>query len=246
MTTPDQQQPAENPVANRPVTPRPRSLRYRTLAVEVAETLRDMILTGELTSDTRMTQDELARTLGVSTMPVREALLRLAAEGFLDVSPNKSFRIVPTTREDVRDVFWIHASLAEELTWRACRNADAAFLSELRQLEERFLDSTRSGDPAGMGQANWEFHRAINARAEAPKLLRVLRSTLRFIPQTFYGLVPEWQGVSKHGHEAIVEAFERADCAAASRAAREHVSEAGEILIRFFTNSGYWAPPENE
>lgn len=226
--------------------PRPRSLRHRTLAIEVAETLRDMILTGELTPDARMTQDELARMLGVSTMPVREALLRLAAEGFVDVSPNKSFRIVPTTREDVRDVFWIHASLAEELTKRACLHSDAAFVAALRHLEERFLEATRSGDPAGMGQANWEFHRAINSRAASPKLLRVLRSTLRFIPQTFYGLVPEWQGASKQGHEAIVEAFEQEDCEAAGRAAGEHVREAGEILIRFFTNSGYWAPPENE
>lgn len=224
--------------------PRPRSLRHRTLAIEVAETLRDMILTGELTADARRTQDELARILGVSTMPVREALLRLAAEGFVDVSPNKSFRVVPTTREDVRDVFWIHASLAAELTKRACRHSDDAFTASLRDLEERFLESTRSDDPAGMGRANWEFHRAINAKAASPKLLRVLRSTLRFIPQSFYGLVPEWRGASKYGHEAIVDAFVRQDCEAAGIAAAEHVEQAGEILIQFFTNNGYWSPPD--
>jgi DNA-binding GntR family transcriptional regulator len=224
--------------------PAPRSLRRRTLAVEVAENLRDMILTGELRAGARMTQDELARLLGVSTMPVREALLRLAAEGFVDVSPSRSFSVVPTTRDDVRDVFWMHATLAGELTRRACAKAGDELLAELRDAEERFLDAKRPGDAAGMDRANWEFHRAVNVAAGSPKLLRVLRSTLRFIPQGFYGLVPEWGGASEHGHEAILEAFASRDPEAAGEAAARHVEEAGEILIRFFTNSGYWTRPD--
>lgn len=228
-----------------PVRRQVRSLRRRTLAVEVAETLRDMILTGELPAGARMTQDELARLLGVSTMPVREALLRLAAEGFVDVSPNRSFSVVPTTREDVRDVFWIHATLAGELTRRACAQGDDALTAALVACEEDFLAAKRAGDPQRMGRANWEFHRTINMAAASPKLLRVLRSTLRFIPQGFYELVPEWSGASEVGHEAILEAFRRGDAAAAGLAAEEHVREAGELLIRFFTGRGYWTRPDS-
>ena len=224
--------------------PAARSLRRRTLAVEVAETLRDMILTGELTPDAKMTQEELARHLGGSTMPVREALLRLAAEGFVDVSPSRSFSVVPTTRGDVTDVFWMHATLAGELTKRACQNADKALVDSVRELEGEFMDAKRSGDAVRMGRANWEFHRAINAAADSPKLLRVLRSTLRFIPQDFYALVPEWAGASEHGHEVIVKAFEKGDCEAAGRAADAHVKEAGELLIRYFTERGYWTRPD--
>lgn len=224
--------------------PAPRPLRRRTLAVEVAETLRDMILTGELTADAKMTQDELARLLGVSTMPVREALLRLAAEGFVDVSPSRSFSVVPTTREDIDDVFWMHATLAAELAERACGKADDALGARLHELEAQFAESKRAGDAARMGQTNWEFHRAINVAAGSPKLLLVLRSTLRFIPQGFYALVPEWAGASERGHEAILDAFDGRDCDAAGRAAFAHVQEAGELLIRFFTERGYWKRPD--
>jgi DNA-binding GntR family transcriptional regulator len=212
--------------------------------VEVADTLRDMILTGELTADAKMTQDELARLLGVSTMPVREALLRLAAEGFVDVSPSRSFTVVPTTREDIGDVFWMHATLAGELAARACRDADDALVERLRELEQGFAEARRAGDAVRMGQANWEFHRAINLAAASPKLLLVLRASLRFIPQDFYALVPEWGGTSERGHDAILEAFAKRDCAAAGRAAFAHVQEAGELLIRFFTERGYWTRPD--
>jgi DNA-binding GntR family transcriptional regulator len=223
--------------------PATRSLRRRTLAVEVAESLRDMILTGELTADDKTTQEDLAKLLGVSTMPVREALLRLAAEGFVDVSPSRSFSVVPTTREDVSDVFWMHATLAGELTRRACKNADPALVTSVRALEEKFMDAKKSGDAVRMGETNWDFHRTINAAADSPKLLRVLRSTLRFIPQDFYALVPEWSGASEQGHDLIVVAFEKGDSKAAGRAAEAHVKEAGELLIRYFTERGYWTRP---
>ena len=202
-----------------------------------------MILTGELTAGARMTQDDLARTLGISTMPVREALLRLASEGFVSISPNRSFSVVPLTREDVSDVFWIHATLAGELTKRAVENVDDEFVSSLRDLEKKFLDAKRAGDPVRMGKTNWEFHRAINEAASARKLLFILRSSLRFVPQGFYTLVPEWAGASEPGHEAIVAAFEQREAEAARRAAEAHVREAGEILIGFFTNRGYWTRP---
>ncbi|TMK43705.1 MAG: GntR family transcriptional regulator, partial [Actinobacteria bacterium] len=56
----------------------------------VVSALRRMILVGELAPGSRATQDELAQRLGVSTMPVRKALLQLAAEGLIEVSPRRS------------------------------------------------------------------------------------------------------------------------------------------------------------
>src|SRR5207342_1606487 len=91
--------PTESSLAEPGLTPRP--LKRQTLGTAVAERLRDMILMGELPPGRRTTQDELARALGVSTMPVREALLTLAAEGFVAFAPGRSFTIPATSREDV-------------------------------------------------------------------------------------------------------------------------------------------------
>ncbi len=220
-----------------------RPLRRRTLAVEVADRLREMILTGALPSGSRTTQDELARMLGVSTMPVREGLLRLAAEGFVHAEPNRSFTIAPTTREDVHDVYWMHAVLAGELTRRACERADDALVAALRERAVRCHKVAGSGDADLLEEANWEFHKAINAAAQAPKLLVILRATLRFIPHGFYGLLPAWTPTSEAGHEAILQAFEQRDPEAAREAAEQHVQDAGRLLVELFTARGYWERP---
>ena len=71
----------------------------------------------------------------------------------------------------------------------------------------------------------------------------LLRATLRFIPNGFYTLVPDWSTASEAGHEAIIAAFERRDPAGARAAAEQHVREAGERLIEFFADKGYWERP---
>jgi DNA-binding GntR family transcriptional regulator len=218
-----------------------RPLTRQTLGSAVAERLRDMILMGELPPGRRTTQGELARALGVSTMPVREALLTLAAEGFVEFAPGRSFKVSVTSRDDIRDVYWMHAVVAGELTRRACASADDAFVERLREL----ACSCSTSDADAAAAANWRFHEAINRRADAPKLLLVLRTTLRFIPHRFYALVPEWRPMSDEGHAAIVVAFCRRDVESAGRIAEEHVRQAGGLLIELFSGHGYWARPES-
>jgi DNA-binding GntR family transcriptional regulator len=217
------------------LTPRP--LKRQTLGTAVAERLREMILLGELPPGRRTTQDELARALGVSTMPVREALLTLAAEGFVAFAPGRSFTIPATNRDDVEDVYWIHGLVAGELTRRACEAADEEFVERLARLA---ADCTTARDADA---ANWRFHEAINRLADAPKLLLVLRTTLRFIPDGFYALVPEWRRLSQQGHAAIVAAFREHDAEQAARVAEAHVRDAGRLLIELFSSRGYWARP---
>ncbi len=217
-------------------------MQYRKLADEVTDVLRRMILTGELRSE-RTTQDELAKLLQVSTTPVRESLLRLAAEGFVQIQPNRSFKLIPITRNDIHDIYWIHATLAGELTARACERTDDALLDVLEKHESLFLGYRQANDTAGMERSNWQFHAAINKAAESPKLLMVLLSSLRYIPDGFYALVKGWPTLSEQGHIDIVEAFRLHDPGKAREAAKSHVIEAGQLLIDYFSSTGYWTNP---
>jgi DNA-binding GntR family transcriptional regulator len=101
----------------------------------------------------------------------------------------------------------------------------------------------RAGDTNELGTKNWEFHRTINQAANAPKLLIFLRSSLRFIPRSFYFHLPSWGLASEADHHEIVEAFRRRDPEAARAAAERHVRDAGEVLIQTFSTKGYWARP---
>lgn len=222
-----------------------RRLHRETLAEQVADTVRGMILTGEIAPETPVTQSEIARLLGVSTMPAREALLRLGAEGFLIASPNRSFTVRRITEHDIRDIYWMHAVLAGELTRRACLRSDESLIKELRECEAEFVEAWDQSDAEAMDTANWRFHRKINKAAAAPKLWMLLNATLRFIPTQFYVRVPAWADESKRGHAEILQAFEQADADAARLAAETHVRAAGELLISSFWRSDAWMTPEH-
>ena len=71
----------------------------------IVEALRDAILSGSIPADTEMTQNELAQSLGVSRMPVREALIILEYQGLIRRLPNNHVRVVPQTREYIAELF---------------------------------------------------------------------------------------------------------------------------------------------
>lgn len=213
------------------------------LAGHVLRALRRMILVGELRPGDRPTQDQLATMLGVSTMPVREALLRLVAEGLVVAEPNRSFSICRIRAEDVRDGFWLHSRLAEELARRACAQADRVLVDELVMHQDGYRTAAATGDLAAMERANWAFHRSINRAARAPRLEMALKTTLRFIPEGFHSVVDAWPSDSVAAHDAIVDAVARRDVELAGRLSVEHVRAAGERLIEHFSGQGHWLAP---
>ena len=210
------------------------------MADAVASSLRRMILTGELASGRRVTQDELAKMLGVSTMPVREALLRLVAEGLISAAANRSFTVVSTTLDDIRDIFWTHSVLAGELTRRACERSTDPLIDGLREAREDYLEALSSGQFERMQEANWRFHQQINAAAGAPKLLIILRTTLRFFPD-FRDNVPGWPELAGRWHRHVLDAFLQGRADEARQAAESHVREAGELLVAHARSIGLWA-----
>ena len=176
-------------------------------------------------------------------MPVREALLRLAAEGLVVAEPNRSFSIGRMNVGDVRDGFWLHSRLAEEMARRACAHANRSLVDELSAHQDSYRSAAAAGDLPEMERANWAFHRAINGAADAPRLEMTLKTTLRFIPEGFHSLVDAWPTDSVTAHDAIVDAIDRGDVDLAGRLSSEHVRSAGELLIEHFSSHGHWREP---
>jgi DNA-binding GntR family transcriptional regulator len=216
--------------------------RFRSISEEVAETLRDMILVGQLQPGAQVTQDDLATRLGVSTMPVREALQRLSHEGFVEARRGRSFRVVRTTSKDVADMYWLHTTIERQLTRRACDRADQV-VPDLEACTRAWQGAVDSQLVERLEELNFRFHRTINQAADSPALARQLRQTLRSIPQHFYSLLPEWAELSAAGHQEILDALRRRDADGAGEAAARHVLDAGQLLIKYFTDTGVWKAP---
>jgi DNA-binding GntR family transcriptional regulator len=200
-----------------------------------------MILVGDLMPGEIVTQARLSQMLGVSSMPVREALLRLSHEGFIEARSSKPFRVSTTSRGDIEAIYRAQAMLAGELTALAAqRGGGGELVDELSLIVEQW---SLTDDTALLEELNWRFHRAINHAAGSPKLLVLLRTAIAFIPEHFYTLLPEWRIMSEKGHREILRAIADRDTLAASKAASQHVTDASELLIRHFTDTGYWEKP---
>src|ERR1700722_6638063 len=101
---------------------KPGNIRFDTrpkLAEEVTRYLRDALMVGEFAPGERMAVYTLAKRLGVSTMPVREALVALASEGLLEAIPRRGFRVVKISTRGVEHIFAVHAFVAGLLATEA-------------------------------------------------------------------------------------------------------------------------------
>jgi DNA-binding GntR family transcriptional regulator len=208
------------------------------LSLEVATYVRELILSGQVAAPEPLTIDRLARELGVSATPVREALLSLRGEGFVDFEPRRGFTVSPLSSRDIADLFWAHAELAAELTRRAVVASDADLVTTLRATQAALCRAVADSDPQTTERLNHVFHRAINLAAEAPKLTWLLRATFRYTPRRFFGSIPGWVEASVGDHDGIIDAIELGDGDAAGDAMRSHIRHAGELLIENLTRGG--------
>jgi DNA-binding GntR family transcriptional regulator len=215
--------------------------RVRSMSDQVTETLREMILVGEFLPSQQVTHDQIAETLQVSTMPVREALLRLTHEGLIEGGAKaRSFRISVTTRKDIEDIYWMHSRLAGELTARAATLLSDANLAELQEAHNGWLEAAKTGDSAGLESTNYLFHKIINLGADSPKLLRFMMNTHRFIPHQFYSILPDQVAALTAAHVLILNAIVARDPETARSVAEDHVRARGVELIKNFDDRGFW------
>ncbi|WP_220443682.1 GntR family transcriptional regulator [Paracoccus luteus] len=137
--------------------------------------LRHRILTGSLAPGTTLLETELAALLGVSRTPVREATIRLAEEGLVEIRPRHGVRVRGLTLADVRDILDVFSALevrAVELVARRGLAADEGRV--LTALLARMERATAAGDIAAWSDLDDDFHSAIVGLCGNPRLLGTL------------------------------------------------------------------------
>jgi DNA-binding GntR family transcriptional regulator len=215
--------------------------RAEPLSSKIADALREDILFGRRRQGDPVTQQGVAEEFGVSTMPVREALIQLAHEGMITARTNHTFRVARMTRSDVNDIYWMHGLLAGELAERACRKATPELLDTLYSIHNDFVIAFNSGDLDAVERHNWNFHRVVNRAADAPKLLSTLRSVVLQIPKHLYVMLEGAGETSIRDHPLLIEAFRSGNCSGVRDMWSAHVQAAGEFMTQYLTSQGYWS-----
>lgn len=208
------------------------------LSRHVAAYLRDLIMSGQFPSGERMRLKALSSRLGVSTTPVREALLLLETEGLVEGELHRGFQVKQLSPEDVLDIFEMHAFIAGKLAERAATRCHEAILTELTDIDERIKKAASERDAGEVEDRNYQFHRLINQSADSPMLTRFLLQTTRYVPRYFYARIPGWIEASASEHGPILEALRDQDGQRAREVTEDHIRRAGNLLVVYLTSTG--------
>jgi DNA-binding GntR family transcriptional regulator len=188
-----------------------RSVRRAQLSDEVAGHLRAAIVSGTVRPGTFIRLDETAAQLGVSITPVREALLTLRGEGMVRLEPNRGYVVLPLTRRDIEDIFWLQAMIAKELAATAALRITDAAIDELDRLNAGLAAAVGAGDAEAIAAAEFAFHRTFNYTTGRIKLSWFLLHVARYMPPLVYTADPEWGAAAVANHHRLIAALRRRD-----------------------------------
>lgn len=197
-----------------------------TIATRIGKTLAERIISGAIEAGSRLRQDHVAEEFGASHVPVREAFRLLESQGLVVIEPRRGVRVAGFTREEVREVAEMRASL-EAL---ALRNA---FPHMTKAILDTAEEANRAGDRArdvyAWEEANRNFHRIILAPCGMPRLLKAIddlqTASARFL---FSGWRAEWEAPTDRDHRAILDALRAGQADRAAAVLARHVQTIGQ------------------
>ncbi len=192
------------------------------LRQSVYDALIDLIVRGDLPPGQHMVETDLARQLGVSRQPIREALHRMEAEGWVDLRPSQgAFVHVPTDHE-VDELLDVRALLEAETARLAAQEASAAQVARLREICAEGQAAAGQGDFSQAVAANDAFHAEV-AVVAGNSVLAELADIVGRRVQWYYRMVaPERGPGSWAEHTELVDAIEASDAEQAQLLARKH------------------------
>ena len=141
-------------------------LLVRNASVVATELIREAIVDGRLEPGERLKEEELAREMGISRTPIREALLMLQAEGLVVAIPNRGAMVRVHTPEDLDDLYQLRALLEGHATRRAATRISEPEIELLRESCERFDALSPEDDLRELVRENLLFHNTILDVAE--------------------------------------------------------------------------------
>jgi DNA-binding GntR family transcriptional regulator len=204
-----------------------------TLTERAQETIKRKIISLALPPGAPFTEAQLARELGLSKTPVREALARLEQEGLVEILPRSGYRVAPVTLQDARDLLAVRTLLETEAAGLAASRMSVG--RELKRLNELCRVSYDARDASSITrflQANTEFHATVAEAGGNRRLAVMLCDVLDQLERLFHlGIALTSSGEQMvHEHQDVVRAIMAGDVAAA-RASAEAQTRASAVMV---------------
>ena len=201
------------------------------------EAVRSGIIAGRYLAGARLTEQEVATTVGVSRTPVREALRRLDAEGLVEFTPKLGAVVTTWSEADSDEIFDLRAMLESYGARRATIRATDEQIAELRRLAAAQYHESVERKPGHLdriAELNSQFHRRLQEAATSQRLGRALAGLIEapMMMRTFLKYTPEDLQRSAQHHLEIVRALQARDADWAASVMLSHIHAARGALNR--------------
>ena len=207
-------------------------LENRTLREQVADHLREEILSSRLAPGVELSEVALARSLGISRGPLREALGQLAAEGLVTIVPRRGAVVKRLTRQEFIDAYQVREaleSLAIELAVPRLTDREKAKLHRTAKQMER---AAANGDPDRFFELNRQFHASLVSASGNSKLEEVHSQLVAQMGRLMKQSVQLRGGIERSAaeHRAILEAVDAGDPERAAQLLEDHIEVPQRVL----------------
>jgi DNA-binding GntR family transcriptional regulator len=202
----------------------------------VVERLRDDIVSGRLAPGDPLRQDEIARTFGVSHVPIREAFLRLEAERLVEIRPRRGAIVAALSAAELEELNEMRAALECCALRVAAPNLTDGDLQKSAQVLDRI-----DRQPERWGEQNTAFHTILYKPADRPRLLAEILSLQRSVERYLYQEVKVTNNFadSQREHRKLLELISRRKIEAACSLLNDHILKPGRILVSKLRKLGH-------
>jgi DNA-binding GntR family transcriptional regulator len=216
--------------ATRPISTA--KLENRTLREQVADHLREEILSARLPPGAELGEVALARSLGISRGPLREALGQLAAEGLVTIVPRRGAVVKRLTRQEFIDAYEVREALESLAIKLAVPRLSVADKAELHRMCEQMERAATAGDPDRFFELNRQFHARVVRASGNSKLEEVHSQLVAQMGRLMKQSVQLRGGIEQSAaeHRAILEAVDAGDPQRAAQLLEDHIEVPQRVL----------------
>ncbi|GGK39643.1 GntR family transcriptional regulator [Salinarimonas ramus] len=206
---------------------RPRPLGQRTIGQRVFEVLKAAIVQLDLRPGDSLSEAEIAKELGVSRQPVREAFIKLAEAGLVEVRPQRGTFVVLISQREVENARFLREAIEVAIVRKAAQTASSEALADLRDILERQRDARAAADAAHFLRLDETFHYALAVAADCTHAWRVLETLKAQMDRVRFLSLPDATPVDVliAQHQAILDAVAAGSPGDAEAAMRAHLAE---------------------
>lgn len=209
----------------------------RSSGEQVAAHIRRMVFDGELVAGERVRQDDIAAELGISRIPVREAIVALDREGWVTVEPHRGAFVNGLDPAYVRDHYELYGRIFGLLAVRVVERADDDGVADLLGAA-RHLATVDVTDAVAFDEANVAFFRTLHRVAAAPRLTSMARVMSSIVPGNFFAEVPGAVGIQRKGVAAVARAVKARDGDRAARDFAVLLGRQGDAVVDLLSSRG--------